>query len=132
MCQKFELKVDTKIIPRIAFGFAGGIGQTGDVCGAVAGAVMAIGLKIKKHDALEEGLRALGVVKEFRRRFEAEMDTISCRELTGSDMTTEEGIAKYMASDIPQTVCFPAVGLAYRLTVDILNEILSSKKPSYS
>ena len=122
VCQEFEIEVDKKSIPRIAFGFAGGIGNTGAVCGAVAGAVMAIGLKIERGDTMGEGLRALEVVKTFRRRFEAEMQTISCRELTGADLSTEEGVAQYMRSDIPQTVCFPAVGFAYGLVKELLNE----------
>jgi C_GCAxxG_C_C family probable redox protein len=122
VCQEFEIEIENEIIPRIAFGFAGGIGNTGAVCGAVAGAVMAIGLKIDRGDTMEEGLRALGVVQEFRRRFEAEMETITCRELTGADLSTEEGIKQYMSSDTPQTVCFPAVGMAYRLVVDLLKE----------
>jgi hypothetical protein len=71
---------------------------------------------------MEEGLGALRVVQEFRRRFEAEMETITCRELTGADLSTEEGIKQYMSSDTPQTVCFPAVGMAYRLVVDLLRE----------
>jgi len=122
VCQEFEIEVDNEIIPRIAFGFAGGFGNTGAVCGAVCGAVMAISLKTEKGDTLEEGLRALGVVQEFRRRFEAEMETIICRELTGADLSTEEGIQQFMSSDTPQTVCFPAVGLAYRLAVGLLKE----------
>ena len=122
MCQEFEIEVQSEIIPQIAFGFAGGIGNTGSVCGAVAGAVMAIGLKRGRADTMEEGLRELAVAREFRRRFEAEMETISCRELTGADLTTEEGLEQFMSSDTPQTVCFPAVGVAYRLVVDLLKE----------
>ena len=122
MCQEFELDVDNKSIPRIAFGFAGGFGNTGAVCGAVCGAVMAISLKMEKGNTFEEMLRSFGVVQEFRRRFEAEMGTINCRELTGADLSTEEGREQYMSSDIPQTVCFPAVGVAYRLVVDLLKE----------
>jgi len=122
VCQEFEIEIDNEIIPRIAFGFAGGIGNTGAVCGAVTGAVMAIGLKIERGDTMEEALRTLGVVQEFRRRFEAEMGTISCRELTETDLTTEEGVQQFMSSDTPQTVCFPAVGVAYRLVVDLLKE----------
>ena len=120
------METENDVIPRIAFGFAGGIGNTGAVCGAVTGAVMAIGLKIERGDTMEEALRTFGVVQEFRRRFEAEMGTISCRELTGADLTTEEGIKQFMSSDTPQTVCFPAVGLAYRLVVDLLKETSSS------
>ena len=120
MCQKFDIEMDNDVIPRIAFGFAGGIGITGAVCGAVVGAVMAIGLKLGRADTMEEGLRRLAVPQEFRRRFEAEMEDITCRGLTGSDLSTEEGREQYMSSDIPQTVCFPAVALAYRLVVDLL------------
>ena len=122
MCQEFEIEVDSEIIPRIAYAFAGGIGNSGSVCGAVAGAVMAIGLKQERGETMEEGLRNLAVAQEFRRRFEAEMETIYCRELTGADLSTKEGIEQFMSSDTPQTVCFPAVGVAYKLVVDLLKE----------
>jgi C_GCAxxG_C_C family probable redox protein len=118
-----EIDVDNKIIPRIAYGFAGGIGNTGTVCGAVAGAVMAIGLKIEKADTMEEALRQFEIVHEFRRRMEDKIETISCRELTGLDLTTKEGVEQLMSSDTPQTVCFPVVGLAYQIVVDLLKEM---------
>ena len=122
MCQEFEIEIENDVIRRIAFGFAGGLGNTGAVCGAVSGAVMAIGLKRGRGETMEEGLLELAITREFRRRFEAEMGTISCRELTGVDLTTEEGLQQFMSSDTPQTVCFPAVGAAYRLVVDLLKE----------
>jgi C_GCAxxG_C_C family probable redox protein len=122
VCQELDLKVDEEIIPQIAFGFAGGIGNTGSVCGAVAGAVMAISLKLGRGETMEEMFRTLGVVQEFRRNFEAEMGTINCRELTGLDLGTEEGVAQLMNSDIPQTVCTPAVSHAYRLVLDLLRD----------
>jgi C_GCAxxG_C_C family probable redox protein len=122
VCQEFEIEIENDIIPRIAFGFAGGIGNTGAVCGAVAGAVMAIGLKLGRAETMDEGLRRLAVVQEFRRRFEAEMEDITCRGLTGADLSTEEGREQFMSSDIPLTVCFPAVGVAYRLVVNLLKE----------
>ena len=129
MCQEFEIETENEIIPQIASLFAGGIGNTGAVCGAVVGAVMAIGLKRGRADTMEEGLRELAVAREFRRRFEAEMETISCRELTGADLTTEEGLEQFMSSDTPQTVCFPAVSVAYRLVVDLLKETSQSGGP---
>jgi C_GCAxxG_C_C family probable redox protein len=122
VCQDLRLGSENEIIPRIAFGFAGGIGQTGSVCGAVAGAVMAISLNVERGESMQGGGRALEVVAKFRRRFEAEMRSIECRELTGADFTTEEGIEAYMRSDTPKRVCFPAVGLAYRLVKELLRE----------
>jgi len=122
VCQEFEIETANDVIPKIAFGFAGGIGNTGSVCGAVIGAVMAIGLKLGRAETMDEGLRRLAVAQEFRRRFETEMGTINCRELTVADLSTEEGREQYMSSDIPMTVCFPAVGIAYRLVVNLLKE----------
>ena len=125
MCQEFKIETEDDIIPRIAFYFAGGIGNTGAVCGAV----MAIGLKLGKADTMDEALRRLSVAQEFRHRFEAEMETISCRELTGVDLSTKEGVEQHMSSDKPQTVCFPAVDAAYRLVVDLLKETSWSGGP---
>ena len=116
------MKADRGVIPRIANCFAGGIGNTGAVCGAVVGAVMAIGLKQGRAETMAEGLRNLALAREFRSRFEDEMKTINCRELTGLDLSTKEGIEQLMNSDTPKTVCFPAVGAAYRLVVDLLKE----------
>lgn len=121
-CQEFELEIDESAIPRIANLFAGGMGNTGAVCGAVSGALMAIGLMKDRGATMEEALHTLGVAADFRSRFEAEMKTIHCRELTGMDLTTPEGIKQFMESEVPQTVCFPAVGTAFRLVVDMLKE----------
>ena len=122
VCEEFDIKIDPDVIPKIAFGFAGGIGNSGAVCGAVVGAVMAISLKLGKGESMEEAIAKLDVPQEFRRRFEAEMGAYTCRELTGADLTTAESRMKYMDSDIPQTVCFPAVAAAYRIVVEMLHE----------
>lgn len=122
MCEEFWLEPENPAIPKIAFGFAGGIGNTGAVCGAVVGAVMAIGLKLGRAETMDGMWRNLGVVQEFRRRFEAKMGNIGCRELTGQDLSTQEGVARLMNTDIAQKVCFPAVDTAYRSVVELLRE----------
>ncbi len=120
MCQEFA--IENEVIPRIAFFFGGGIGNTGAVCGAVNGAVMALGVVKERPTRMDVMLPTLALAGEFRRRFEAEMGTIHCRELTGLDLTTGEGVEQLMSSDIPMKACFPAVGAAYRLVVDLLKE----------
>ncbi len=122
VCEEFGMEIDDRIIPRIAGLFAGGIGNSGSVCGAVSGAVMAMGLLKEHGETMEEMLDRLSTAEQFRCRFEAEMKTINCRELTGLDLTTKQGVEKLVNSDIPQTVCFPAVATAYRLAVELLNE----------
>ena len=122
MCQEFGIEAGSDVIPQIANAFAGGIGNTGSVCGAVVGAVMAISLRQGRGETMEEMLGKLAVAREFRRRFEAEMGAIGCRELTGLDLSTEEGLKQAMGSDIAQRVCFPAVAACYRLVVELLQE----------
>jgi C_GCAxxG_C_C family probable redox protein len=124
VCQEFEMEMGSGVIPQIASAFAGGIGNTGAVCGAVVGAVMAIGLKQGRGETMEEMLGKLAVAREFRRRFEAEMGEIGCRELTGLDLSTEEGLRQAMSDDTPQRVCVPAVAASYRLAVGLLQETL--------
>ena len=121
-CEEFGVNVDEKVIPKIAYAFAGGMGNTGSVCGAVAGAVMAIGLIKDRGETFEEMMDVIGLAAEFRKRFEAEMNTTSCRELTGIDLTQEESLEELVDSDILQKVCFPAVATAHRLIVDLLKE----------
>jgi len=121
-CEAFGIEVDEKVVPQIAYAFAGGIGNTGAVCGAVAGATMAIGLIKGRGETMEQMMDVLSLAAEFRKQFEAERETISCRELTGIDLTTQEGVERLMNSDVPQTVCFPAVATAYRLVVDLLKD----------
>ena len=66
MCQEFEIEKGNDAIPKIASPFAGGIGNTGSVCGAVIGAEMAIGLKQKRAKTMEGMFRNLAVAREFR------------------------------------------------------------------
>lgn len=127
VCQEFGIEND--VIPRIASFFGGGMGNTGAVCGAVSGAMMALGLKVEMPRTMEGMFGAVAVAQEFRRRFEAEMGTIVCRELTGADLSTAEGIQRYMSSDTPMRVCFPAVALSFRLVMDLLKETPSSGAP---
>lgn len=122
MCQEFGIEGGSDIIPQIASGFAGGIGNTGAVCGAVVGAVMAIGLTQKRAQSMEDMFANLTLVQEFRRRFEAEMGTINCRELTGLDLSTSEGLKQAVEQQTAQKVCFPAVGKAYQIVLDLLQE----------
>ena len=121
-----EFGIESEVIPKIASCFAGGIGNSGSVCGAVTGAVMAIGLIVENGDSMDDYLKKMSMVQEFRHRFEQEMETIDCHELTGADLTTPEGINEFMKSDIPEKVCFPAVGTAFNIVMDILKKAQQS------
>jgi C_GCAxxG_C_C family probable redox protein len=88
--------VGTKEALKITSGFGAGICYKGEVCGAVSGAYMAIGLKYgrwKSEDAAaKENTYAL--MKEFDRRFIARNGSLYCNQLLEGDMSTPEGRMK--------------------------------------
>jgi C_GCAxxG_C_C family probable redox protein len=118
VCQ--ELGIENELVPRIASAFGGGMGGTGAVCGAVAGAAMAIGIKHGREEAAQPRDQAYALFQEFRRRFEDEMGHIGCRELTGMDLSTPEGFEAFWNSDVPVRVCLRAGGVAFDIVMDIL------------
>jgi len=120
VCQQLGIKND--LIPRIATPFAGGMARTGEVCGAVVGALMCIGIKHGRDEVGQPDDKAQGLSGEFLRRFRDEMGSIQCRELTGIDLSTPEGLQAFRSSDVPVKVCLPAAGLAYRLVLELLQE----------
>jgi len=77
---------------------------------------------VEPGETMEEGLAAMRVAEEFRRRFESKIGSINCRDLTGLDLTTAEGMKGLMGTDTSQIVCFPAVAAAYRIVLDLLRE----------
>ncbi len=117
-----HLGIKDPAIPRIATAFGGGVGGTGSMCGAVIGGVMAIGIRHGRDSASERDAHAYAATQALCRGFKAEMGALDCRTLTGLDLTTREGAKALYGSDIPKKVCQPAVGAAYRLTLELLKE----------
>lgn len=78
-------------IPRIATGFGGGVGRNGDMCGALSGGVMAIGLALGR-DKPEQGREpCYAAVDHFYTDFVKEFGSCKCRELTGIDLKAPVG-----------------------------------------
>ena len=120
MCQELALESPDGVIPDIASAFGGGIGNSGNVCGSVIGAVMAIGLARGRGESVEDYLGTAAMVQDLTSRFEELTGSLRCRDLTGMEMRTPEQIEQFMTSDVPATVCIPAVTQAYRLAMDAL------------
>ena len=118
MCR--HLGIEQDVVPGIATAFGGGIGGTGSVCGALAGAVMAVGLRLGRRDPKERDAKAYVLTQELRRRFETTMGHVDCRQLTGMDLSTRDGAKQFYASEVPRTVCMPAVGVAYKNVLELL------------
>ena len=92
---------------RLATGFAGGMARHGEVCGAVTGAIMIIGLKygmIKEEDSQARD-KTYELVKEFLDRFKVKHESIRCRDLLECDISTPDGRALANEKDLFNTIC---------------------------
>jgi C_GCAxxG_C_C family probable redox protein len=109
-------------MPRIATAFGAGVGRSGEACGTVVGAVMAIGVMHGRDSSDQSDEKAYSLARRFMTAFREEMGAIDCRDLTGFDLGTEEGIQQYRSSDVPVKVCLRAGGLAYDLALKLIRE----------
>ncbi|MHA1910021.1 MAG: C-GCAxxG-C-C family protein [Candidatus Thorarchaeota archaeon] len=82
-------KVDFDTCMKIASAFSGGVNRTGNVCGAITGALMALGLKYggskQEVDVTEASTKLLDDFKSLH-------GTTICRELIQHDLITDEDV----------------------------------------
>ena len=83
--------MDEKLALQASGGLAGGCFH-GEVCGAVAGAVMALGLAFPYDTPNDNDQKAkmVGKVNEFHKKFIEKHGSIVCREILGGDFTKPE------------------------------------------
>jgi len=87
-----ELGMEKDLAVRATRGMPG-IGLLGNVCGAVSGATLVIGLKTTNENNIydtEARHKTYETVREFVARFEESHSSINCRELIGHDISTQE------------------------------------------
>ena len=128
MCQ--ELGIESPLIPRMASAFGGGMGGLGSVCGAVSGAMIAIGLVHGRDEPWQPREQVYDLARKVYRGFQEEMGSTICRDLTGLDLTTPEGVKEIYSSGIGMRVCLPAVAAAYRLALALLREPEEGSAPA--
>jgi len=107
---------------KIASGFGGGMGRRGLVCGAVTGAIMVLGLAggRTQPDDKESKERIYALVNRFAERFLAENGSLACRDLTGIDISTPEGLARLLSDHRNHEKCGDLVSSACRILEEIL------------
>ncbi len=107
----------------IAGGFGGGM-RAAEVCGAVSGAVMAIGLSFPFTDGkdIEARDRISDLTREFHRRFREVNGTLICRELLGYDVEKPEELAKVKEMGLIAKLCNGYVDSAALIARDIITK----------
>jgi C_GCAxxG_C_C family probable redox protein len=116
-----RLGIDDEIALRLASPFGGGVARQGDVCGAVVGALLVLGLARGNATvaAKEETYR---LAEDFIRCFQERHKTILCRELIGHDLSTPGGLASAREQKVFMTICPGLVRGAAELVSEFIGE----------
>jgi len=105
--------LDRSIALRLANGFGGGL-RTGELCGALTGGTMVIGLLcgFSEEGDMERKAFCNQKTYEFLERFRAENGSVLCRELLDCDIHKPEGFEDAKAKLGHETICPNVIGTA--------------------
>lgn len=117
-----DFGLDEKLALMLGTEFGGGA-RNGEMCGAVSGALMVLGLKYGHFDSAdnEQKSRAYAIAVEYTRRYKEANGSIVCRDLLGYDLTKPEEMERIKVQGLFGSVC-PA---AIKSAVEILEEIFA-------
>ena len=99
-------------IARMGTGWAGGIAHAGELCGALAGGILLIGLRHGRVTLDESDTKCLSLTTQFRKRFEEEAGFLQCRDFTGGRFNPEN-----------HRRCAAVVRTAMRIVLELLDEV---------
>lgn len=101
-----ELGISEELALKVASSFGGGA-RCGQLCGAVSGALMALGLKHGHYHTsdMEEKAKAGARAIEFNKRFCERNGFVVCKELLGNDPSVPEQHEILKEQGLFQTVC---------------------------
>ena len=117
-----DFGLDEQLALKLGTSFGGGA-RNGDICGAVSGALLVIGLKYGHYISSdsEQKARAYEIAVEYTRRFREANGSIVCRDLLGYDLTKPDEMACIKEKGLFGTVCPKMIKSA----VEILESVLA-------
>lgn len=118
-----DLGLDEKAARKIACGFGAGISRTGNICGAVSGAIMVIGLKYGKEVPGDDGgatEKTRELTRQFIHEFEQKHGSVNCTGILGLDLSVQTEYDEAAKANLFRTKCPACV----RDSADILERIL--------
>ena len=115
--------IEGTLAKRVAAAFGGGMWK-GRTCGAVSGALMAIGLLFghTEPDDRETKQAMLDKKAEFEKRFQEQYGCCVCREILGYDLSTPEGMQKIGELNLLADLCPKVVVSAIEILEDLFSD----------
>ena len=85
------------MIPKIGTAIGAGVGLNGLLCGSISSVAMAIGIKYGRNSTEESPQPVWGMIDEYVAAFKDKFGGVNCRQLTGLNLKTEDGLQEYFA-----------------------------------
>ncbi|HHT97360.1 MAG TPA: C_GCAxxG_C_C family protein [Clostridiales bacterium] len=122
-CDYLNFDKDTAL--KVSCGFGAGMGRKEEVCGAVSGGIMVLGVLYGRGDC-NDSLLTENTYRKTRlliNNFVEKHNTVICRELLeGCDLTTPRGKKEFKEKDLLNNVCKECVGIVVDIVEDIIEE----------
>jgi C_GCAxxG_C_C family probable redox protein len=117
--KRFDMDIDLAM--KIATPLGGGMGHMGQVCGAVSGGVMALGLAkgSSEYDA-EKNDACYALAQAFQERFIELHGDVTCPGLLGLDIGDPDDLQQVRDENLFHTLCPVFVGDAARIVGELL------------
>lgn len=116
---KDHLGVGSELIPKIGTGIGAGVSLNGLLCGSISSVAMAIGMKHGRSSPEENPRPVWNMVDKYLAEFKDRFGHVNCRELTGLNVKTEEGMKEYLAK-VHDYACAERIRFAVKKSVEIL------------
>jgi len=113
--------IDEETVLKLASPFGGGVAHQGSVCGAVTGALMALGLA-RGNATTEKKEETYRLAEEFIKAFHDHHGTILCRELIGHDLRLPAESQAAREQGVFKTICPGLVVHAVELVGEFLDK----------
>lgn len=117
------LGVRSPLAPRVATGFCSGLSRTCGPCGAFSAGVLALGLAFGRASGGDDLDETFGPVQEYAEWFVGRFGALGCRELTGHDLGSPEGLAAYRAAGLKTSLCAPLLEQCAGQVVRVVNAL---------
>jgi C_GCAxxG_C_C family probable redox protein len=120
VCQILGIEVPVSCVT----GFGGGVARTGSVCGALLGAIAAVGVYVGRTDPADEKakVKCYSLGQEVVQGFMDEMDTTICKEIIGFTLGAEGGTRQYAQARLKETKCKQAITVAIEAAVKAIKK----------
>jgi len=115
------IDIDSELIPKIGTAIGAGVSLNGLLCGSISGVAMAIGIKYGRRSPEENPEPVWAMMDTYVAAFKERFGAVNCRQLTGLNLKTPEGLKGYFAR-VHDHECTERLKFAVEKAAEILSK----------